>query len=303
VFLPVDQAWKTLGLTEKYLLSTVAGDSLKKVLLHSILQGIHYSRDFPSKSKTFTTLAGGKVTLFQDGDDVVIDGEKIKMDEKDILAANGVAHSLSSVLIPSTVLITPENLINATGSTSWYNLLLANNLTQFLELNTNYSLLIPTDEAINFSPYNSKTITSLINFHIIPPVNGRPVDFLSNKGHVQTLSGRSLSLHKIYDDIYSIQFPNSTTSARILDQGKTSNGAQVLLIDRLLVEPVGGGGKSRWATALAVLIFAVAMTVVIASVVGYFVKRWQRRSETKPLFLSENTEEAEPFLNGNLERG
>jgi len=297
VFLPVDQAWKTLGLTEKYLLSDTAGDSLKQVLLHSILKGVHYSKDFPSTSKTFTSLNGEKVDLYTDRDHLIFDGTRFTMDEKDILATNGVAHSLSSVPIPSDVIITPENLINATGSTSWHTILTETNSTEFLNLNSNYTLLIPTDEALSSSPLNSESIKSLINFHIIPPINGQPIDLFSSS-KITTLSGQTIIIRKVYTDIYSIHFNSTNTvQARILDQGKTSNGAQILLIDGILFDPVGGA-KLHWAKPISVIIFAVAMIVIIASGVGFIVRWWQRRREMKPLFHGENSEEAEPFLNG-----
>ena len=101
-------------------------------------------------------------------------------------------------------------------------------------------------------------------------------------------------MHKIYSDIYLIELNSS--SARILDSGKTSNGAQILLIDQVLFE-VDGTTRLGWAKPLAVIIFAVAVTVILASGVRFAVKWWQKRRNIKPLFHSEHGEE-EPFLNG-----
>ena len=109
MLLPVDQAWKTLGLTEKYLLSEASGDALRQIMLHSILKGVHYSKDFPVKPETYTTLNGDKVALHSDGDKLVFDDAEVTVDEQDILAENGVAHSLSIVPIPPSIVITPEN--------------------------------------------------------------------------------------------------------------------------------------------------------------------------------------------------
>jgi uncharacterized surface protein with fasciclin (FAS1) repeats len=298
VFLPVDHAWKTLGLAEKYLLSEEA--DLQKVLLHCIFKGIHYSKDLPSKS-SYKSLNGDRVTLHVDGKNLVFDGLGIHatMEEWDILASNGVAHSLSVVPIPASVVITPENLINATGSTTWREILQKYDLTKYLDLDSNHTLLIPTDEAINRFPFNSlkeKDIKSIIDFHIIPPTNGQaPADLLSDKPVPQhTLAGRAISARQIYKDVWSIQINDSANSARVLDQGKTSTGAQILLIDQVLFEP--DTPHHTWIQPIAVIIFAVAMTVMIAAGVGYALRQWQKRKETKPLF--EQYEE-EPFLNGN----
>jgi uncharacterized surface protein with fasciclin (FAS1) repeats len=302
VLLPVDHAWKTLGLAEKYLLSKSAGDDLRRVLLHCVLKGVHYSRDLPSQLKTFESINGDKVMLRFDGKGLVFDalGITVTMDEQDILTSNGVAHSLSAVPIPSSVVITPDNLINATGATKWREILEQHNLTQYLDLNSNHTLLIPTDEAIRMSPLKTlkpDDIRSLITFHIIPPTNGHaPANLLTDTPVMQhTLGGRAIQAHKIYTDIWSIQVNDSTNAARVLDQGKTSTGAQILLIDKVLFEPTQI--KFSWAKPLAVIIFGIAMTVVIASAVGFGVRKYQKWKETKPLFQSD--EEQEPFLNGH----
>jgi uncharacterized surface protein with fasciclin (FAS1) repeats len=300
VLLPVDQAWKTLGLTEKYLLSETSGDALRQIMLHNILKGVHYLKDFPAKPETYTTLNGDKVTLYSDGDKLVFDDAEVIVDERDILAENGVAHSLSIVPIPPSIIITPQNLINATGSISWLDILDSHNLSSYLDLNSNSTLLIPTDEAILQSPLktlNAQSIKSLINLHIIPATNGRPPsDLFSSPAQTHiTLSGKPISVHKIYSDIYSIELNSS--SARILDSGKTSNGAQILLIDQVLFE-VDGKTSLGWGKPLAVIIFAIAVTVIVASGVNFVVKRWQRRREMKPLFHSEENGETEPFING-----
>ena len=303
VLLPEDHAWKTLGLAERFLLSEDSRDALRKVMLHGILKGVHYSKDFSSKSRTYTSLNGDKVSIHLDGKNLIFDdlNLRVAMGEHDILSSNGVAHSLSAVPIPSQVIITPENLINATGLSSWRDILKKYNLTRYLDLNENHTLLIPSDEAINKSPVsslNDDAIKRLINFHIIPPINGNPPpDLLTDTPILQkTLAGNSIFVHRVYTDVWSIQVNNSTNSARILDHGKTTNGAQILLIDQVLFEPTDV--KWSWAKPLAVVIFAVAMTVTVASGVSYGIRIWQRRREAKPLFHSADPAESEPFLNG-----
>jgi uncharacterized surface protein with fasciclin (FAS1) repeats len=300
-FLPVDHAWKQLGLAERYLTSSEAGSDLQKVLLNCIFKGIHYSKDLSSKS-SFRNLNGEKVTLRIDGENVVFPdlGIHATMEEQDILSSNGVAHSLSVVPIPASILVTPDNLINATGATAWRDILEKYNLKQYLDVDSNHTLLIPTDEAIHRSPLKTlkeKDIKSVIDFHVIPPINGQaPADLLSDKPISQhTLSGRSISAQRIYQDVWSIQINDSTDSARVLDQGKTSTGAQILLIDQVLFEP--SEVKHSWIVPISIFIFAVAMTVVIAAGVSFAIRKWQKHRETKPLF--ENTEEQEPFLNGS----
>src|SRR5271156_1210224 len=229
VFLPVYEAWKSLGLTEKYLLSDPAGDALQQVLLHSILKGVHYSDDLPSHAKTFTSLLGDKVTLHRNGEHIIFDDLKVNatLEERDILASNGVAHSLSTVPIPKSVTITPENLVNATGFTAWQGLIKFHNLTSYLDLSENYTLLIPTDEAYNLAPIStlrSEPLNSLIDVHIIPPSSDNPSNLLSRDPvSVSALSGRQLHIRQIYPDVWTIQLNDSKTQARILDQGRTSN--------------------------------------------------------------------------------
>jgi uncharacterized surface protein with fasciclin (FAS1) repeats len=298
VLLPVDRAWKQLGLTEKYLLSPAAGSALETVLLSGILRGVYYSDDFSSKTKEYETLSGDKIRLHKEDGKLVFDdlGISMALDERDILATNGVAHSLSSVPIPPTIEITPENLINATGSHLWLDLLHQQNLTHFLSLTANHTLLIPTDKALKSSTVNPALF---IPSHIIPPQpNGSPPPDLFSSPHLSTLSGTPLKILQVYPDVYTLQTGTNQT-ARILDAGKTSTGAQVFLIDAVLWEVQGG--KWRWGKPLAVVIFAVAVCVVVASGVAGVTRWLQRRREEKPLFAPEATEEEEEALiNGGV---
>jgi len=300
--LPDDSAWKGMGLAEKYLLSDEAGDNLKKVMLSCILKGVHYSGDFSETATDFETLSGETVSLRADKNGLVFEdkGIKVELTEKDILASNGVGHSISSVPLPNSVIITPENLINATGFKGWLNILQEHDLQSYLDINSNHTLLIPTDEAIHSASLNTlkpDIITSIINFHIIPPSkNGQPVPdlFTSNPSTIHTLSGTELNIKQIYPSVWTIKTNSSSTAARVLDQGKTSHGSQIVLIDAVLFEQVVR--KSSWAKIIAVVIFGVAMTVMVAAVVGWFVRWVQRRRETKPLF---EDEERDPLLDGD----
>ena len=300
VLFPVDDAWKSLGLTEKYLLSPSAGDALQKILLYGILKGVHYSHEFPSKAKLFQTLNGDSITLLSDGKNLIIDnlGLNLSMAERDILSSNGVAHSISAVPIPLTITVTPENLINAAGATKWQAILQEHSMTEYLDLNSNYTLLIPTDEALDSLPWptmSPETIKSLITLHIIPPTNGRPPDLLTNKPKLySTLGGITISIHKIYADRWSIS-ANSSSVSHILDQGRTTNGAQILLIDQVLLAPE----VSKWTliTLVSIAIFGLAVCVTAIFGSRWVLGWWQNRRE-EDLFVDRGDEESEPFLNG-----
>jgi uncharacterized surface protein with fasciclin (FAS1) repeats len=301
--LPDDTAWATMGLSEKYLLSQEGGEDLKKVMLSCILKGVHYSAEFPPEMEEFKTLSGEHVRLRATNNGLMFEDKdlKVEMAERDILASNGVGHSISAVPLPKSVVITPENLINATGFKGWLNILHEYDFSSYLDIHSNHTLLIPTDEAIRSAQLNSlkpELITSLINYHIIPPVHGRPPpDLLTDTpSTIHTLSGKSLKIKQIYPSVWTIQ-TNSSIAARVLDQGKTSQGTQILLIDSVLFEPLVS--KGSWAKVIAVIIFGVAVTVIIAGCVGYVVRLIQRRRETKPLFSHD--EEQQPFLDGDGE--
>ena len=296
--LPSDKAWSAMGLAERYLLSEEAKEDLKKVLLECVLEGVYYSIDFSEESRRIKTLSGETISLRGVEGDLVFEDKdlKVHMAERDILAANGVGHSISAVPLPKSVVITPENLINATGFKGWLNILHEYDLSSYLDINSHHTLLIPTDEAIRSASLDTlkqEIIASLIDYHIIPPIDGHPPpDLLTETpSKVTTLSGKSLKIKQIYPSVWTIQTNSSTVAARVLDQGKTSQGTQILLIDAVLFEPIASAGG--WARAIAVVIFGVAVVVIIAAGVGFVVRWVQRRKETKPLFADE---EREPFL-------
>jgi uncharacterized surface protein with fasciclin (FAS1) repeats len=299
VFLPVDEAWSALGLTEKYLLSESAGGALEQILLYGILKGVHYSHTFSSQPQVFKTLSGERVSLRLDGDTLTFDNLNLQfsIDEKDILSSNGVAHSLSAVPIPPSVVISHENLINATGSSKWLAILKTYKTIDYLDPSSNYTLFVPTDEALESLPLSSmtpETIKSLILQHIIPPVEGRPPILLTDTpAHHTTLSGTALSIRKIYSDVWTVTV-DSQPSSRVLDHGITTTGAQVILLDRAIVVP-----ERRWKVIqfVGIGILGIALSVGVASGVRYLVIWWIRRREMKPLFDG-GDEESEPFLNG-----
>lgn len=297
VLLPDDRAWAKLGLAEKYLLSEAAGNALEKIMLSCVLKGVYYFADFNVNGKEYATLSGEKVTIFGTGLHVPGSRSYAYMDRKDILANNGVGHSLLSVPIPASVQITPEALIKATGQTAWLELLHKANFTHFLDLGSNYTLLIPTNRSLSASPVDPSLY---IPNHVIPPRRGYPRWVVPSNPQLETLSGVPLEVSHVYGSGWMIKTGASQT-ARILDFGDTSAGSQVVLIDTVLWKS-GRRSKWDWVKLIAAVIFAVAVCVVVVSGVMSAVKWWRRQREEKPPFVEGpgDEEEQEPLLDGNV---
>jgi uncharacterized surface protein with fasciclin (FAS1) repeats len=297
VFMPDDEAWRELGVTERYLLGETG--VLERVLLRCVVREVEYSEGFTSDGKEYNSLEGGTVSIAFDGEEVTFDGIRGKMLEPDILAQNGVGHSLSFVPFPEDVTVGAEHLANLTGTQTWFSLLRQHNLSEYLSPSNPSTLLVPTDSALSAFPLTTmsrSTILTLLKLHIIPRPSAEPVNLLTPNTHTTTLSNHTLSIHEIYRDTYTITSPNGPP-VRVLDHALLlPSKSQLLLLDSVLLPPAVNSHPVLTIVAAGIFLLALGVSVVVGG-------RWLwwrvKGRETKPLFYRDE-EESEPLLNGNV---
>ncbi|EIN14096.1 FAS1 domain-containing protein [Punctularia strigosozonata HHB-11173 SS5] len=175
LFLPVDAAWNALDPIERlYLESDYATDDLYRILhMHAVHKGVVWSESF-NPGVNLTTMSGNELEVVWSPEKVLVSGADLV--EPDIYAANGVVHTVSSLLVPPGALeLTPEKYLLALNCTSFVSLLHSVNLTSLINDTTaEYTILAPKDDIISVfgddelpNP-GTEELKRLLQYHFIP---------------------------------------------------------------------------------------------------------------------------------------
>ncbi|KAF8578738.1 FAS1 domain-containing protein [Ramaria rubella] len=176
LFLPQDSAWNELHDVEKlYLESKFADDDVQLILdAHSVAKcDVQWSDTFKD-SKELTTVHGNKLTIH-----VTADGTNVSSSaliQPDIYASNGVAHVVSSLLLPpGTLQLTPEKYLLALNCTTFVSLLRSVDLSTLVNsTNTSYTVLAPRDDVLSLlgddklPDPGSFELAQLLKYHFLP---------------------------------------------------------------------------------------------------------------------------------------
>ncbi|KAL6077475.1 Nex18 symbiotically induced protein [Balamuthia mandrillaris] len=169
LFAPTDAAFAALPpVYLNYLLSNTA-ESNKKVselLSAHMLSSATYSPDFVDGSSEVATLLDGfRLNLFKDENGLVVNNANVKT--SDVLASNGVAHTVDAVILP-TANETLREVLTALGRTEFIKAVDQAGLTDLLDKDTTPSTVFaPSNEAITKAgPLPSgQALTDLISYH------------------------------------------------------------------------------------------------------------------------------------------
>ncbi|KAH8835783.1 FAS1 domain-containing protein [Flagelloscypha sp. PMI_526] len=112
------------GLVTKHFLSPTGKSDLEKVILHHVLDGVHYTDSFkPGSKQSFATLEGSDVTLsastergntsFSISPSGGWPGLTAKLGPTNLLSQTGVIHEVSDLLLPRSVDVTFSKLLRA----------------------------------------------------------------------------------------------------------------------------------------------------------------------------------------------
>ncbi|KAJ3521688.1 hypothetical protein NM688_g8982 [Phlebia brevispora] len=178
LFLPVDSAWEALPHYERlYLESKYAADDLTRIVnMHAVSSdSVKYSELF-KKGLKLTTIDGPQleVSYSEDSQKVTVSGSELT--ESDIYAANGVIHTVSSLLVPPGALqLTPEKYLLVLNCTSFVSLLHSVDLKSLInDTETHWTILAPKDDVINIAGHNdlppagSDELKKMLQYHFIP---------------------------------------------------------------------------------------------------------------------------------------
>lgn len=185
LFFPTDEAWKTVDPIEmRYLESGFAEQDMAKIVgLHASGTGtdghglVGWSENWRKSDLTnFTTLEGHKVrvNVSEDGS-ASVSGRAII--EQDIYAANGVLHTVDSLLLnPDIFQLNAEKYLLALNATSFVSLLRAANLSHYVDDQHDgqpWTILAPRDDVFTVDGWRSSPLSTFLieDGEDKPPVN------------------------------------------------------------------------------------------------------------------------------------
>ncbi|OEU22333.1 Fasciclin-domain-containing protein, partial [Fragilariopsis cylindrus CCMP1102] len=97
VFAPTNDVWSK-ALANPDDITELDADTLKEILLYHTVAGIYTAADI-TDGLTLTTVQGETIEFSIDGDAVMINGN-VMITGTDILASNGVIHTIDNILFP-----------------------------------------------------------------------------------------------------------------------------------------------------------------------------------------------------------
>ena len=236
VFAPSDEAFAKLPAgTVETLLKPENKSRLIAVLTYHVVAGKVMAADVV-KLKAATTVNGQRV-------DVKIDGDKVRIDQAQVVAAdiacsNGVIHVIDQVILPSTANI-PETAANAGTFKTLLAAAKAAGLVDVLSGATALTVFAPTDEAFAklpagtvenlLKPDNKEKLAAILKFHVVA---GRVFasDVLSKK-ELTTVQGGLLTAN-LNNGVATIN------GARIVATDIDAANGVIHVIDSVMLPPV-----------------------------------------------------------------
>ncbi|QTV05516.1 fasciclin domain-containing protein [Faecalibacter bovis] len=242
VFAPNNAAFEASGITSATL-ATLTTDQTKDILLYHTLASKVASSAVPAgPNAKVTTAQGDPIYVTKDARGVFVNGWKVN--QADIMASNGIIHSIERVLLPA-----PGNLVEtAQGNENLTYLVAA--VVRASQGNTNVANVLASTEGLTvFAPTNQAFInagfptiasiqaadpdvlTSILTYHV---VGARAFSSdLTNNQALNTVQGGTL-LVNIGNQVTIKGRTNSTASTVIAPNVLATNGV-VHVIDQVLL--------------------------------------------------------------------
>ncbi|KAL3879188.1 hypothetical protein ACJMK2_031497 [Sinanodonta woodiana] len=180
------------------------------------------------------SLQGHTIKIEKNGTALLVN-DVARIQNKDIVVANGVIHEIDSVLLPSFIVTESIAEIIIKDDKRFKDLALAlaiTNLTQLLE-SGDYTLFAPTDEAFRTVTHifqlSTAQLKAILLNHVVP--TGRTIEQINSGDHLQTQQGLSLTVTKNAGAVL-------VDSASVTDRNIMASNGVVHVINKVLV-PTG----------------------------------------------------------------
>lgn len=102
VFIPSDAAYNKLSVEQKYFLADTSNQgSIRQVVLYHVVPGRYKFSDLKD-GMVLTTVQGEELVVTHSADQVILNGNSF-IENYDIMAKNGVIHTVNNYLLPSGI--------------------------------------------------------------------------------------------------------------------------------------------------------------------------------------------------------
>ncbi|KAK9477300.1 hypothetical protein V1514DRAFT_353494 [Lipomyces japonicus] len=303
LFVPDDAAWRELGITGKYILSSL---QIAKVVLYGLqITEPVYSNEFQAASVQYDTRLGHELALRSSdhGDSITLrspaygDNDQdytVVLEYQDVLFDGGVIHVINKVPIPTAdgaggIEISARDLLEVEHVTKFVGLLDNAGLgDQVLGTNSRYVILALQDSIIDLAP-DAAELASAVGVYVLKPRQAELFNAASGLVYdteyadVEVLLTAPVANND--DGVFLLHVRRSrygdgelVLPIRILLHGVTTSGAQVYVIDRALAIPLRQSWWRRHGLLAGVVLLSGITLVVGVGLVGFNIFHRRRRN-------------------------
>jgi uncharacterized surface protein with fasciclin (FAS1) repeats len=242
VFAPTDDAFTASGITAN-VISSLTADALKTILLYHTLGSKVLAADVPAgPNAKVVTASGDSVFVTNNSAGVFVNG--IQVTQANILASNGVIHTIGKVLLPPV-----GNIVEVASSDTTFSFLVAavvrastgsTNVAAVLSSGGIFTVFAPTNNAFRAAGFatidainaaDPATLTTILTYHVIP---GRIFSSdLTQGAEPVTVNGGKLTIS--LSNGATVKGNSNTTASNIVAANIMATNGVVHVIDQVLL--------------------------------------------------------------------
>ncbi|KAF9426332.1 hypothetical protein BGZ76_002810 [Entomortierella beljakovae] len=168
LFAPTSDALKKLNdIQFRYLSHERGHKDLEATFHHHIHTGTLYKQDIQPGSSSVSTMEGQDLLVNLD-DKLLVDNAEVE--KTDILAANGVIHTVSRPLLPSSLVWTTAKYLIGLNATKFVDAVRNAGLNHYIDdPEASYTIFAPQDDTFDPEAWSdSEDLNDLLRYHIVP---------------------------------------------------------------------------------------------------------------------------------------
>ncbi|KAI1305006.1 hypothetical protein EDD11_005030 [Mortierella claussenii] len=227
LFAPTGDALKKLNnIQVRYLRHPQGRKDLEITFQHHIHAGTLYRQDIRPGTSSVSTLEGQELMINLEEEKLLVDNAQVE--KTDILASNGVIHTVSRPLLPSALVWTPAKYLVGLNATKFVDSLRESGLSRYIDdPEASYTIFAPQDDSWTLeSQAATEEIKDVLLYHVVP----------GKKFHTNFQDGQLLQT-----ELYTEQLNDGAQRSKI--SVKQDNKRTVVSIDDVEIkgEPVQVG--------------------------------------------------------------